>query len=149
MDTGGDKNKISSTIYGNDYSPIITQINSLTGSTGISASIVDGNKIRLQGSVEKLHLSDLVVSDYDPSKSFIGVIKDTSSSTVVEKIAENRLQNGTISTKINDIFLIVKKIRELNNEIPIILMGYYNSIFNLGIDYFTTKCSETGIDGLS
>ena len=104
LDTGGDKNKISSTIYGNDYSPVVTQINSLTASTGISASIVDGNKIRLQGSVGKLHLSDLVVSDYDPSKSFIGVIKDTSSSTIVEKIAENRLQNGTISTKINDIF---------------------------------------------
>ena len=104
LDTGGDKNKISSTIYGNDYSPIVTQINSLTASTGISASIVDGNKIRLQGSMERLHLSNLVVSDYDPSKSFIGVIKDTSSSTVVEKIAENRLQNGTISTKINDIF---------------------------------------------
>ena len=104
LDTGGDKNKISSTIYGNDYSPVVTQINSLTGSPGISASIVDGNKIRLQGSVERLHLSDLVVSDYDPSKSFVGVIKDTSSSTVVEKIAENRLQNGNISTKINDIF---------------------------------------------
>ena len=104
LDTGGNKNKISSTIYGNDYSPIVSQINSLTASTGISASIVDGNKIRLQGSVEKLHVTGLVVSDYDPSNSFIGVIKDTSSSTVVEKIAENRLQNGTISTKINDIF---------------------------------------------
>ena len=104
LDTGGNKNKISSTIYGNDYSPVVSQINSLTASTGISASIVDGNKIRLQGSVDKLHLSDLVVSDDDPSNSFIGVIKDTSSTTVVEKIAENRLQNGIISTKINDIF---------------------------------------------
>ena len=104
LDTGGNKNKISSTIYGNDFSPVVSQINSLTASTGISASIVDGNKIRLQGSVDKLHLSDLVVSDYDPSNSFIGVIKDTSSTTVVEKIAENRLQNGTISTKITDIF---------------------------------------------
>ena len=104
LDTGGDKNKISSTIYGNDYSPIVTKINSLTASTGISASIVDGNKIRLQGSVDRLHLSDLAVSDYDVTQSFIGVIKDTSSSTVVEKITENRLQNGSISTKINDIF---------------------------------------------
>ena len=104
LDTGGNKNKISSTIYGNDYSPVVSQINSLTASTGISASIVDGNKIRLQGAVNRLHLSDLVVSDYDPSKSFIGVIKDTSSTKVVEKIAENRLQNGIISTKINDIF---------------------------------------------
>ena len=104
LDTGGNKNKISSTIYGNDYSPVVSQINSLTASTGISASIVDGNKIRLEGSVDRLHLSDLVVSDYDPSKSFIGVIKDTSSTTFVEKIVENRLQNGIISTKINDIF---------------------------------------------
>ena len=104
LDTGGNKNKISSTIYGNDYSPVVSQINSLTASTGISASIVEGNKIRLQGSMEKLHVTGLVVSDYDPSKSFIGVIKDTSSSTVIEKIAENRLQNGTISTKINDLF---------------------------------------------
>ena len=104
LDTGGNKNKISSTIYGNDYSPVVSQINSLTASTGISASIVDGNKIRLEGSVDRLHLSDLVVSDYDPSKSFIGVIKDISSTTFVEKIAENRLQNGIISTKINDIF---------------------------------------------
>ena len=104
LDTGGNKNKISSTIYGNDYSPVVSQINSLTASTGISASIVDNNKIRLQGSVDRLHVSGLVVSDYDPAKSFIGVIKDTSSSIVVEKIAENRLQNGTISTKINDIF---------------------------------------------
>ena len=104
LDTGGNKNKVSSTIYGNDYSPIVSQINRLSASTGISASIVEGNKIRLQGSVDRLHVTGLVVSDYDPSKSFIGVIKDTSSSTVVEKIAENRLQNGTISTKINDIF---------------------------------------------
>ena len=49
--------------------------------------------------MERLHLSDLVVSDYDPSKSFIGVIKDTSSSTVVEKIAENRLKMGLLVQK--------------------------------------------------
>ncbi|MDB2349578.1 tryptophan synthase subunit alpha [Alphaproteobacteria bacterium] len=55
------------------------------------------------------------------------------------------LKNGT---KINDIFEIVINIRKFNNEIPIILMGYYNSIFNLGIDNFTTKCAETGVDGL-
>jgi flagellin-like hook-associated protein FlgL len=42
--------------------------------------------------------------NYDPAKSYVGVIKDTSSSTVIEKITENRLQNGSISTKINDIF---------------------------------------------
>lgn len=55
------------------------------------------------------------------------------------------IKNGT---KITDIFKIVKKIRKSNTVIPIILMGYYNSIFNLGIDNFVSKCSESGVDGL-
>ena len=38
--------------------------------------------------------------------------------------------------------------RSFNNEIPVILMGYYNSIYNLGINNFTKKCTETGVDGL-
>jgi tryptophan synthase alpha chain len=63
-------------------------------------------------------------------------------------IQESSVRSLANGTKINDIFEIVTNIRELNNEIPIILMGYYNSIFNLGIDSFTAKCAETGVDGL-
>ena len=63
-------------------------------------------------------------------------------------IQESSLRSIVNGTKINDIFEIVKEVRKLNNEIPIILMGYYNSIFNLGIDNFTSKCTETGVDGL-
>ena len=63
----------------------------------------------------------------------------------IQESSVRSLENGT---KINDIFEIVMNIRKLNNEIPIILMGYYNSIFNLGIDNFTAKCAETGVDGL-
>ena len=63
----------------------------------------------------------------------------------IQESSVRSLENGT---KINDIFEIVMNIRSLNNEIPIILMGYYNSIFNLGIDKFTAKCAETGVDGL-
>jgi tryptophan synthase alpha chain len=63
-------------------------------------------------------------------------------------IQESSVRSIANGTKINDIFEIVKKVRKINNEIPIILMGYYNSIFNLGINNFTSKCSETGVDGL-
>jgi len=101
LNTGGAVNNISSTIYGNDFSPIITQINNISG---VSASLVEGNRIRLQSTNDNMQLTDLAISDYDPAKSYVGVIKDTSSSTVIEKITENRLQNGSISTKINDIF---------------------------------------------
>ena len=63
----------------------------------------------------------------------------------IQESSVRSLENGTT---INDIFELVIKIRKFNNEIPIILMGYYNSIFNLGIDNFTSKCAETGVDGL-
>jgi tryptophan synthase alpha chain len=63
-------------------------------------------------------------------------------------IQESSVRSLANGTKINDIFELVMSIRKLNNEIPIILMGYYNSIFNLGIDNFTAKCAETGVDGL-
>ncbi|MDC0625452.1 tryptophan synthase subunit alpha [Alphaproteobacteria bacterium] len=63
-------------------------------------------------------------------------------------IQESSVRSLANGTKINDIFEIVREIRKLNNEIPIILMGYYNSIFNLGIDNFSSKCAEIGVDGL-
>ena len=63
-------------------------------------------------------------------------------------IQESSVRSLANGTKINDIFEIVMNIRKFNNEIPIILMGYYNSIFNLGIDNFTAKCAEAGVDGL-
>ena len=63
----------------------------------------------------------------------------------IQESSTRSIENGTI---INDIFELVKKIRSLNNEIPVILMGYYNSIFNMGIEKFTSKCVEVGVDGL-
>jgi len=63
-------------------------------------------------------------------------------------IQESSVRSIVNGTKINNIFEIVNKVRKLNNEIPIILMGYYNSIFNLGINNFTSKCAEVGVDGL-
>jgi tryptophan synthase alpha chain len=63
-------------------------------------------------------------------------------------IQESSVRSLANGTKINDVFEIVMNIRKFNNEIPIILMGYYNSIFNLGIDNFSAKCAGTGVDGL-
>ena len=104
LKTGNTENKIEATMYGNDYSQIVDQINALTGSTGISASTVSGNRIRLQGSVEQLNISDFDASNFVSEKSYIGVIKDISSSDVVERINDNRLQIASINDKIKDAF---------------------------------------------
>ena len=63
----------------------------------------------------------------------------------IQESSTRSIENGA---QIQDIFELVKKIRTLNNEIPVILMGYYNSIFNMGIDEFTSKCVQAGVDGL-
>ena len=63
----------------------------------------------------------------------------------IQESSTRSIENGTT---IQDIFELVKKIRTLNNEIPVILMGYYNSIFNMGIEEFTSKCVQVGVDGL-
>ena len=104
LKTGNTENKIEATIYGNDYSQIVDQINTLTGSTGISASTVSGNRIRLQGSVEQLNISNFDASNFVSEKSYIGVVKDISSSDVVERINDNRLQIASINDKIKDAF---------------------------------------------
>ena len=50
--------------------------------------------------------------------------------------------------KINDIFKIVKDFRKSDKAKPIILMGYYNMIFQYGENHFLTKCKACGINGL-
>ncbi len=62
------------------------------------------------------------------------------------QLSSNRaIQKGI---NLESIFKLCKNIREKNNDIPIILMGYYNVILHYGINNFTKKCSTIGIDGL-
>ena len=51
-------------------------------------------------------------------------------------------------TNIADIFTLVKNFRETNKNTPIILMGYFNPIFQYGCDEFVTDAVQSGIDGL-
>ena len=100
----GLENNISASVYGNDYTSIKNAINSLTASTGISASVISGNRIRLQGAITTLNLEQFSISNYDEDKSTISVIKDVATSNVTEKITENRLQNSVIRTRIGNAF---------------------------------------------
>ncbi|MBI28528.1 MAG: tryptophan synthase subunit alpha [Pelagibacteraceae bacterium] len=49
---------------------------------------------------------------------------------------------------LNKIFYMAKQFRKNNKTTPIILMGYYNPIYNYGNKKFINKCAESGIDGL-
>ena len=50
--------------------------------------------------------------------------------------------------KVNDIFKIVKEFKKSKNNKPVILMGYYNMIFQYGENNFINKCNTSGVNGL-
>ena len=55
------------------------------------------------------------------------------------------IKNGI---KLKDTFAIVNKFRKIDKFKPIILMGYYNSIFQYGENRFIKKCKQSWVDGL-
>tara|TARA_B100001778_G_C18590034_1_gene631843 strand:- start:1379 stop:2179 length:801 start_codon:yes stop_codon:yes gene_type:complete len=55
------------------------------------------------------------------------------------------IKNGL---KMNDVFQIVKKFKKYRFDKPIILMGYYNMIFQYGENKFIDKSKISGVDGL-
>ncbi len=69
----------------------------------------------------------------------------TADGTTIQESAKKALANGT---KLADIFYIVSEFRKTNTNTPIILMGYFNIVFQFGVENFLKKCKEVGIDGL-
>ena len=55
------------------------------------------------------------------------------------------IKNGI---KMNDIFQIVRKYKINKFSKPVILMGYYNMIYQYGEKKFLNECSKSGVDGL-
>ena len=47
-----------------------------------------------------------------------------------------------------DVFQIVKKFKKNKNAKPVILMGYFNMIFQYGENKFLRKCKQVGVNGL-
>ena len=63
----------------------------------------------------------------------------------IQTSAYRAIKNGI---KINDIFKIVKDFKSFNKSKPVILMGYYNMIFQYGENNFLKKCKVSGVNGL-
>ena len=63
----------------------------------------------------------------------------------IQTSAYRAIKNGI---KINDVFSIASQFKRSNKNKPIILMGYYNMIYQYGEDRFITKCKKSNVDGL-
>ena len=55
------------------------------------------------------------------------------------------IKNGI---KMKDVFQIVRKFKKNKNIKPVILMGYYNMIYQYGENKFIKKCKKVGVNGL-
>ena len=63
----------------------------------------------------------------------------------IQTSAYRAIKNGI---KINDIFSLVKDFKKSKKNKPIILMGYYNMIFQYNENKFLDKCKNVKVDGL-
>ena len=63
----------------------------------------------------------------------------------IQTSAYRAIKNGI---KMNDIFKIVKEFKKSNRNKPIILMGYFNMIYQYGENKFLKNCNSSGVNGL-
>ena len=62
----------------------------------------------------------------------------------IQGSSHRALKNGT---KLKDVFQIVKKFKKNNPNKPLILMGYFNLVYQSGENNFLKKCKASGVDG--
>lgn len=63
----------------------------------------------------------------------------------IQRAAERSLKNGT---KIKDVFQLVRRFREIDQDTPLILMGYMNPVESKGYEAWASEMREAGADGL-
>ncbi len=63
----------------------------------------------------------------------------------IQTSAYRAIKNGI---KINDVFSIARQFKKLKKDKPIILMGYYNMIYQYNENKFIKNCKKSSIDGL-
>ena len=63
----------------------------------------------------------------------------------IQTSAYRAIKNGI---KLKDVFQIVKKFKNTKNQKPVILMGYYNMVYQFGENKFLDMCKKVGVDGL-
>lgn len=68
----------------------------------------------------------------------------TADGPIIQKSSEQALKNGM------NLKLLFEQLADIRKkvDIPLILMGYFNPVFQYGMEKFIQKCVEIGIDGL-
>ena len=63
----------------------------------------------------------------------------------IQRSSQRAIKSGS---NLTNTFKLVKDFRRNERKTPIILMGYFNPIFQYGLERFFKDCSDCGVDGL-
>lgn len=69
----------------------------------------------------------------------------TADGTTIQESAQKSLSNGTT---VADAFSLILEFRKINTTTPVIMMGYFNIVFQYGLENFARACKKSGVDGL-
>ena len=63
----------------------------------------------------------------------------------IQESSYRAIKNGL---KLKDVFQIIKKFKKTSPNKPLIMMGYFNLIYQMGENNFLKNCKASGVDGL-
>ena len=63
----------------------------------------------------------------------------------IQRSSQRAISSGS---NLRKTFEVIQKFRSKNNDIPIVLMGYFNPIFQFGLKKFFIMCKSIGVDGV-
>ena len=89
---------IDANVYANDFNGVVDKINSNTVSTGVTAKVVDGSKIRLSGPGVDLKITNFSTDLPNAADQSISVMLSD------EIILPNSLSNSVVQGKLHDVF---------------------------------------------
>ncbi len=87
-------------------------------------------------------LGELEENDVDLVEIGIPYSDPLADGPVIQRSSEIAIQNGM------NLQILFAQLREQKTDMPVILMGYLNSILQFGIEEFYKKCASVGVSGI-
>jgi tryptophan synthase alpha chain len=66
----------------------------------------------------------------------------------IQRASERALKAGTTLASVLDLVRRIRRSNSAASEVPIVLFGYYNPMFQMGIEKFAASASAAGADGV-
>ncbi len=90
-------------------------------------------------------LNDLPKNGVDMIEIGIPFSDPMADGPTIQRSSQRAISSGS---NLKKTFEIVRKFRIKNNDIPIVLMGYFNPIYQFSLKKFFIKCKSVGVDGV-